>query len=81
MHEIELNGLYKKFDDKVNDKIKDYSNGQLANKLPDIEFTVLKSTSMSLIILRLLILPRLYHSSRPRFPTIFKFILKQLRSY
>jgi hypothetical protein len=35
---------------KVNDKmsLNDYSNGQLANKLPDIDFMVLKSTRMSL---------------------------------
>jgi hypothetical protein len=61
IHEIELNGLYKTFGglmnvlldcalDKVNDKMSlyDYSNGQLTNKLPDIEFTVLKSTRTSL---------------------------------
>jgi hypothetical protein len=61
IHEIELNGLYKIFGglmnflldcalDKVNDKMSlyDYSKGQLANKLPDIEFTVLKSTRSSL---------------------------------
>jgi hypothetical protein len=36
--------------DKVNDKVSlyDYSNGQLANILPDIEFMVLKSTRTSL---------------------------------
>ncbi len=36
--------------DKVNDKMSlyHYSNGQLTDKLPDIEFTVLKSTRMSL---------------------------------
>jgi hypothetical protein len=36
--------------DKVNDKMSvyDYSNGQLANKLPDIGFMVLKSTRTSL---------------------------------
>jgi hypothetical protein len=61
IHEIELNGLYEKFGglmnflldcalDKVNDKMSlyIYSNGQLANKLPDIGFMVLKSTRMSL---------------------------------
>jgi hypothetical protein len=61
IHEIELNGLYKKIGglmnflldcalDKVNDKMSlyGYSNGQLANKLPNIEFTVLKSTRTSL---------------------------------
>ncbi len=36
--------------DKVNDEMSvyDYSYGQLTNKLPDIEFTVLKSTRLSL---------------------------------
>ncbi len=36
--------------DKVNDKMSlyNYSNGQLANKLPDIGFMVLKSTRTSL---------------------------------
>jgi hypothetical protein len=36
--------------DKENDKMSlyNYSNGQLTNKLPDIEFRVLKSTRMSL---------------------------------
>ena len=36
--------------DKVNDKMSlyNYSNGQLTNKLPDIEFRVLKSTRTSL---------------------------------
>jgi hypothetical protein len=61
IHEIELNGMYKKFSglmnfllhcalDKVNDEMSlyDYSNGQLANKLPDIDFMVLKSTRTSL---------------------------------
>jgi hypothetical protein len=61
IHKIELNGLYKKFGglmnflldcalDKVNDEMSvyDYSYGQLTNKLPDIEFTVLKSTRLSL---------------------------------
>ncbi len=61
IHEIELNGLYKKFGglinflldcvlDKVNDKMStyNYSNGQLANKSPDIYFMVLTSTRTSL---------------------------------
>ncbi len=61
IHEIELNGLYKKNHglmnflmdcalDKVNDKMSlyDYSNGQLTNKLPDIKFTVLTPTRTSL---------------------------------
>jgi hypothetical protein len=61
IHEIELNVMYDKFGglvnflldcklDKVNDEMSlyDYSNGQLANKLPDIEFTVLKSARISL---------------------------------
>ncbi len=36
--------------DKVKDKMSlyDYSNGQLAKKLPDIDFKVLKSTRTSL---------------------------------
>ncbi len=57
IHEIELNGLYKTFGglmnflldcafDKVNDEMSlyNYSNRQLAKKLPDIDFMVLKST-------------------------------------
>jgi hypothetical protein len=60
IHEIELNGLYKKIGglmnflldcalDKVNDKMSlyNYSNGQPANKLPDIGFMGLKSTTTS----------------------------------
>jgi hypothetical protein len=61
IHEIELIGLYKTFGglmnfrldcalDKVNDEmsLQDYSNWQLANKLPDIGFMVLQSTRTSL---------------------------------
>jgi hypothetical protein len=73
--------------DKVNDKMSlyNYSNGQLTNNLPDIDFMVLKSSRTSLNM-RLLMLPRLFmvnklHSSRPRSPTILKFMLKQLRTY
>jgi hypothetical protein len=91
IHEIDLNGLYKKIGglmnflldcalDKVNDKMSlyNYSNGQVANKLPDIEFKVLKSTMTSLNneiadVAKALHGEKL-HSSRPRFPTILKFI-------
>jgi hypothetical protein len=72
---------------KVNDKMSlyDYSNGQLANKLPYIEFTVLKSRRTSLYTEIADVAKALHgeklHSSTPRFPTILKFILKQLRSY
>jgi hypothetical protein len=63
----------------------DYSNGQLINELPDIEFTVLTPTSMSLNTEIADVAEALHgeklHSSRPRFSTILKFILKQLRSY
>jgi hypothetical protein len=43
-----------------------YSNGQQTNKLPHIEFTVLKSTRMSLNT-RLLMLPKLYMVKKPSF--------------
>jgi hypothetical protein len=57
-----------------------YSNGQPTNKLPDIEFTVLKPTRTSLDTEIADVAKALHgkklHSSRPRFPTILKFILK-----
>jgi hypothetical protein len=73
--------------DKVNEEMSlyDYSNGQLANKLPDIDFMVLKSTRTSLNNEIADVAKALHgekiHSSRPRFPIILKFFLKQLRTY
>jgi hypothetical protein len=66
--------------DKGNDKMSlyNYSNEQLTNKLTDIEFTVLKSTRMSLNTEIADVAKALHgeklHSSRPRFPTILRFI-------
>jgi hypothetical protein len=69
--------------DKVNDKMSlyDYSNGQLANKLPDIGSMVLKSTRTSLnneiANFAKAQHGKKLHSSRPRFPIILKFFLKK----
>ncbi len=98
IHEIELNGLYKKIGglrnflfycalDKVNDKMSlyNYSNGQLTNKLPDIEFTVLKPTRMSLNT-EIANVAKALHGEKTAFLKAkvshnFEVHLKQLRSY
>ncbi len=89
IHEIELNGLYNKFGglmnflldcalDKVNDKMSlySYSNGQLANKLHDVGFMVLKSTRRSLNN-EIADFAKALHGEK----TTLKILLKQLRTY